>query len=163
MLVRIIRSEGPKCTWKESVSPCPQPRLTGVLFGGAGTWSSCSVWMCIWVYLMFLFKDPGEKIRAGWSSPLSPVMHPPWRWIVWFCKRINSTLPKQGTQSYRHFQLNLMAICTYFTRLLIHTTSLVQIHDFCKIIRILWVPQFVWIHTNYLPLTPPLNFPLIGV
>lgn len=44
-------------------------------FGGAGTWSSCHVWMCMWDYLMFLFKDPGEKIRAGWSSLVNPVMH----------------------------------------------------------------------------------------
>lgn len=63
-------------------------------FGAAGMQSSCRVWMCIWDYLIFLFKDPGERIQAGWSSPLSPVMHPPWRLIVWFCKmrlnRLNS-------------------------------------------------------------------------
>lgn len=65
-----------------------------LFFGAAGMQSSCRVWMCIWDYLIFLFKDPGERIQAGWSSPLSPVMHPPWRLIVWFCKmrlnRLNS-------------------------------------------------------------------------
>lgn len=90
MLVRIMWSESPECTWKKSVSPCPQPKLTGDLFGAAGMQSSLRVWMCILDYLIFLFKDPGERNQAGWSSPLSPVMHPPWRLIVWFCKmRLN--------------------------------------------------------------------------
>lgn len=170
MLVRIIRSEGPESTWKESVSPSPQPSLTGVFFRGAGTWSSCSVWMCMcmWDHLMLLFKDPGEKIWAGWSSPLSHVMYPPSQWIVWYCKRINSTLPKQGTQSSQHFQLKLMDICTYFTRWLIHTNlydlTRIKIHMiFAKSYVFYEFPQFMWICTNYLPLTPPLNLPLIGV
>lgn len=97
MLVRITWSESPECTWKKSVSPCPQPRLTGALFGAAGMQSSLRVWMCVLDYLIFLFKDPGERIQAGWSSPLSPVMHPPWPLIVWFCKmRLNQLCQSQA-------------------------------------------------------------------
>ncbi len=50
----------------------------------------------------------------------------------------------------QHIQPDLMAICTYFTRWLIRTTSLVQIQYFMSC-------QFVWICTNDLHLTPPLN------
>jgi len=61
-----------------------------VLFLGPLARSLLRVRMCIWDYLIFLFKDPRERIQARWSSPLSPVMHPSWRLIVWFCKmRLN--------------------------------------------------------------------------
>ncbi len=67
----------------------------------------------------------------------------------------------------RKDQPDLIAICTYFTRWLIRTNSYnltrTNSYDFCQIVHILRVTQFVWICTNYLHLTPPLNLPFTGI
>ncbi len=70
-------------------------------------------------------------------------------------------------QRIGNLQPDLTAIRTYFTRWLIHMNlynlTCTNSYGFCQIVRILRVAQFVWICTNDLHLTPPLNLPVTGV